>query len=47
MHAPATVIDASLTSHVPNLYKAVPIKTPWPDYSGLKLHTSDPQVRRN
>jgi hypothetical protein len=36
MHAPATVRDASLTSHLPIPYKVVPIAIPRPDYSGLK-----------
>jgi hypothetical protein len=45
MHTPATEIDASLTSHPPIPYKVVPITIPRPDYSGLKLNTSDPQVR--
>jgi hypothetical protein len=46
MHTPATEIDASLTSHPPIPYKVVPIAIPRPDYSGLKLNTSDPQVRK-
>lgn len=45
MHTPATEIDASLTSHPPIPYKLVAITVPRPDYSGLKLNTSDPQVR--
>jgi hypothetical protein len=45
MHTPATEIDASLTSHPPIPYKVVTITIPRPDYSGLKLNTSDPQVR--
>lgn len=46
MHTPATEIDASLTSHPPISYKVVLITIPRPDYSGLKLNTSDPQVRK-
>ena len=46
MHTPATEIDASLTSHPPIPYKVVTITIPRPDYSGLKLNTSDPQVRK-
>ena len=46
MHTPATEIDASLTSHPPIPYKVVTITVPRPDYSGLKLNTSDPQVRK-
>lgn len=46
MHTPATEIDASLTSHPPIPYKVVAITIPRPDYSGLKLNTSDPQVRK-
>lgn len=46
MHTPATEIDASLTSHPPIPYKVVTIAIPRPDYSGLKLNTSDPQVRK-
>ncbi|GLH07965.1 Uncharacterized protein GBIM_13330 [Gryllus bimaculatus] len=45
MHTPATEIEASLTSHPPIPYKVVVVTIPRPDYTSLKLNTSDPQVQ--
>lgn len=45
MHTPATEIEASLTSHPPIPYKIVAVSIPRPDYTSLKLNTSDPQVQ--
>ncbi|XP_049838671.1 uncharacterized protein LOC126284080 isoform X3 [Schistocerca gregaria] len=47
MHTPATEIDASLTSHPPIPYKVVEITIPRPDYTRLKLSTSDPQAEND
>ncbi|XP_066996739.2 protein suppressor of sable [Anabrus simplex] len=47
VHTPATEIDASLTSHLPIPYKVTVITIPRPDYTSLKLNTSDPQVQND
>lgn len=43
-HTPCTEIDASIGSHPHIPYKVYEISIPRPDYSGLRLNTSDPSV---
>lgn len=47
VHSAATEIDASLNSHPPINYKVEAILIPRPDFSSIKVNSTDPQVKRD